>query len=349
MRNPSSLPAEPESIARPHVLLVTPDTVFCAQLERTFADLGFSLETAADGAAAKRAAEAMASRGVQTGIVLLDVRVPEVASGRLLAGLQDSGVHRACAIALIAEAVSDEWIARLREGVIDDIVPRSADAMAWQTHLSTMQRGHALYRELEELRESATGALEYDQVTGAYHRETMLAVLFRETDRVQRMQGSLCVILIEIDDLKYWGSSYGPEVTDQLLLGVAKRIGRILRSYDVLGRVARDQFLLALPGCSTINAVMFAERLRIDVFGEVFAVTDGPRNVAQIRLTGSCAVTSSRGRSPVVVLREAEKTLALAKADGPNSIRCSGDTRQDAEPSLDEARQLFPEVELMLR
>jgi len=38
-----------------------------------------------------------------------------------------------------------------------------------------------------------------DRLTGVYNRETMLSILFRETDRVQRMKSSLCVILFDID------------------------------------------------------------------------------------------------------------------------------------------------------
>ena len=329
----------------PEVLLVTPDAALMLELRRTLETLGFAVETAGDAAAACRAAEDMRVSSV----ILLDVRVPEVANGRLLANLQESGVHRMCAIALIADAISDEWIARLREGVIDDIVPCSTDAMGWNTHLSAMRRGHALYCELEQLRESAAMDTEYDRVTGAFNRETMLAILFRETDRVQRMHRSLCLVLFELDDLEHWSSVHGPEVVDQLLCMVAKRTARMLRTYDVLGRMGRGQFLLALPGCSTINAVMLAERMRVEVFDEPFAVTDGPRSVAQVRLTGSFGVTSSRGRSPVVVLREAEQTLALGKAVGPDRIRCASDSPLAAESGMGEARWLFPEVELAVR
>ncbi len=105
---------------------------------------------------------------------------------------------------------------------------------------------------------------------------------------------------------------------------------RILRSYDLLGRTGKDEFLLALPGCCTINAAMMAERLRIEVFGEPFMVPSlakhEPGEAMPVKLTACCAVASSRGRSPVVVLREAEQTMALAKRSGPGTIRCANDS-----------------------
>ena len=39
---------------------------------------------------------------------------------------------------------------------------------------------------------------------------------------------------------------------------------------------------------------------------------------------------SGLGRSPVVVLREAEQALLAAKATGPESIQCAGDGPQPA-------------------
>jgi len=99
----------------------------------------------------------------------------------------------------------------------------------------------------------------------------------------------------------------------------------------MLGRVGNDELLLALPGCSTINAMMLAERLRMDVFGEVFLVRNPEGSPVQVRLTASFAITGSRGRSPVVVLREAEQTIAQCKASGPDSMRCASESPLSAE------------------
>lgn len=77
---------------------------------------------------------------------------------------------------------------------------------------------------------------------------------------------------------------------------------------------------MALPGCSTVNAVLMAERLRVDVFSAPFRVGGDA-----IRLSACFGVAASLGRSPVVVLREAEQALLVAKSVGPESIQCSGD------------------------
>jgi two-component system, cell cycle response regulator len=322
------------------VLLASQDSLLISELQRIFSSLGLRIETVPDG----EAAIAAMNSSQDSSIVLLDVRV---ADGRLLAAMQESGVHQRCAIALIAEEVSEEWLARMREGGIDDIVPHDSNAAAWAMHLSTMRRGHELYRELMHLREASLAEMQHDRVTDTLNRETMLTLLFRETDRVQRQRGALCLVLFDIDDFGHWNRELGRDVCDVLLREVAVRTARILRSYDLLGRVGKDEFLLALPGCSTIHAMMLAERMRIDVFGEPFSVLDmgagGQKEIIQLRLTACFAIASSHGRSPLVVLRHAEQTLAWTKGFGPDSVRCASESPLSAENSVSLAR-LFPEA-----
>lgn len=174
-------------------------------------------------------------------------------------------------------------------------------------------------RVLEALREAAGRNAQLDRLTGAYNREAMLSVLFRETDRVQRMSGCLSLLLFDIDDFGHWNSRLGVDACDELLCQVVRRTARLLRSYDNLGRLGKDEFLVALPGCSPANAQMLAERLRIEVFSQPFHLGGD-----SIRLSAGFGISSSHGRSPVVVLREAEKALARARETGPESIQVFG-------------------------
>jgi two-component system, cell cycle response regulator len=153
----------------------------------------------------------------------------------------------------------------------------------------------------------------------------MLALLFRETDRVQRMNTSLCLVVFDIDDFGHWNSRLGAEVCDELLAQIAVRTQRLLRSYDILGRTGDDEFLVGLPGCTALNAVLLAERMRAEVFANPFHVGG-----KAIRLSACFAVAASQGRSPVVVLREAEEALAEAKRSGPETIQCAGECPQAA-------------------
>jgi predicted signal transduction protein with EAL and GGDEF domain len=60
-----------------------------------------------------------------------------------------------------------------------------------------------------------------------------------------------------------------------------------------------------------------AERLRVRVMHAPFIV----RNIS-LTVRASFGVAESRGRSPMIVLREAERALACAKEAGRDRVRC---------------------------
>jgi hypothetical protein len=107
----------------------------------------------------------------------------------------------------------------------------------------------------------------------------------------------------------------GRETVERVLL---RRITGILRCYDSLGKWADGELFLLLPGCTSTHAKTLAERLRDEVFALPVAVDDEEQNVK------ACfGVASSGGRSPLVVLREAQSALQDARVAGSGSIRCS--------------------------
>ena len=90
-------------------------------------------------------------------------------------------------------------------------------------------------RSWKTSRDSAALDAQLDRLTGVYNREALMAMLFRETDRVQRLNSSLCLVLFDIDDFGHWNSRLGANACDELLIQVTVRTSRLLRSYDLLG------------------------------------------------------------------------------------------------------------------
>lgn len=164
-------------------------------------------------------------------------------------------------IVLISDTIGPAGLRRLSEGVIDDILPAATPDAFWQVRIDAALRIHRAARKLAQKRESAAmngqaaANSEFDRLTGVYNRDAILSQLFRETDRIQRMSGSLCMVLFDVDDFGRWNSRLGGEACDWLLVEIASRTARLLRSYDLLGRAGSDELLIAMPGCSSTNAV----------------------------------------------------------------------------------------------
>lgn len=298
----------------PEFLLASTDAALIERAEPALAQLG-RVQAVATAEALLAAAAALPQA-----LVALDTRLPGMEIGQLLAAVRALPGGSVSPIVLFADTVTDEWRERLREGVVSDLVPISITWEFLAVRLGMVLAAQNRERELERLRERDATVGVTDPLTGVYNRSALLPLLFRETDRVQRMKTSLCLILMDIDDFGHWNVRLGTEACDDLLAQTAGRVRRMLRSYDLLGRVGKDEFLTALPGCSAVNAMTLAERIRQEVFATPFEVSG-----KAIRLSACFAVASSQGRSPVVVLRELEEGLAVAKQDGPETIRLSAE------------------------
>jgi two-component system cell cycle response regulator len=262
-------------------------------------------------------------------LALLDEKLPGMPIEQLLAAACAGQSRARFPVVLIADTINRNWMDSLKGGMIDDVILRSLELPYWQLRIDQTLQKHRLECELSSLRESATLDAQLDRLTGVYNREALLGLLFRETDRAQRMKSSLCLLLLDIDDFGHWNSRLGVEACDELLRQVVRRTGRLLRSYDVLGRPGKDEFLVVLPGCKIEHAVMLAERLRLEVFSAPFRVGG-----ESIRLSACFGLALSQGRSPVVVLREAEQALVRAREVGPETIQCFGESHRPCPPPV---------------
>jgi diguanylate cyclase (GGDEF)-like protein len=298
-------------------LLASQDAELLASMEPVIGALGARTEVAITA----EEALALMTASHPPVLALLDSRLPCTQVGmnldRLLTSVRASISARRLPMVLIDDTVTPGTMRRLVEGLIDDMVLRSSEPSYWRLRLDSLLRSANTVRELENLCEAAVLKSEKDPLTGVYNRETLLKMLFRETDRVQRTQSSMCLILFDLDDFGHWNSRLGADVCDDLLCQVVERTRRLLRSYDLIGRPGLDEFLIALPGCVPANGLVMAERLRADVFCAPFHVRG-----ETIRLSACFGVAVSHGRSPMVVLRDAEQALLEAKDSGPETIQC---------------------------
>ena len=308
----------------PTILLASPNPVTLTALDMPLAVSGAHVEVVLS------VETALAALTVPhpPSVALLDANLrgldPAMTLDRLLAAVQAESGLREFPIVLILDTLDQHWADRLAEGLIDDLLPCAMDPAFLRIRLDTVLRAHKMRQELELLRETTVLNEQLDRLTGIYNRETMLSILFSETDRVQRMQSALCMILFDIDDFGHWNSRLGADCCDELLCQVVTRTTRMLRSYDILGRAGKDEFLIILPGCGSMSAMMLAERLRQEVFSEPFHV----KGNSAVRLSACFGIAQSLGRSPVVVLREAEQALQWAKTGGPESIQSFGESAQ---------------------
>jgi diguanylate cyclase (GGDEF)-like protein/PAS domain S-box-containing protein len=102
-----------------------------------------------------------------------------------------------------------------------------------------------LKAKTEELYQFAT----YDELTGVYNRRVGMEFLKQELKKMRRVNTSLSICYIDINDLKIVNDNFGHDAGDNLILAIVQDIKSAMRESDILSRIGGDEFLLIFPGC----------------------------------------------------------------------------------------------------
>jgi diguanylate cyclase (GGDEF)-like protein len=295
----------------PVVLVGSADAETSEALAAILESWHYAVEVAASGAEAL----ARVTGPTPPTMALLDMDLPAPGGAEIAAELRQRRDSWHGWVVLLSRQTSRERVRQAAESGCDDFLRIPADAADLKVRIRVAERVLALTNQVQkqsaELRYHAT----HDGLTGLWNREALLSLVFQETDRVQRMRTPLSLMLLDLDDFSRVNHDYGYEAGDRVLVELANRFRRQLRSYDLIGRCGEDEFLLALPGCTLESAKALAGRVREGILAKPFAVGHEATT-----LTASFGVATSRGRSPLIVLREAERGLAEAKLAGKNRV-----------------------------
>ena len=108
-----------------------------------------------------------------------------------------------------------------------------------------------------------------DALTGLHNRRFLMRRFEEEIARAARYGQPLSVLMIDIDDFKWFNDTYGHPQGDKLLVAVAETLFASTREkVDVVSRYGGEEFVVLLPSTPVRGAGVLAERLREAVGGE---------------------------------------------------------------------------------
>ena len=104
-----------------------------------------------------------------------------------------------------------------------------------------------------------------DQMTRLYNRGHWEVQLQQEYKRFQRYKEPSSLIMFDIDHFKKVNDTYGHHPGDKVIQAVADVLTETKRESDIAGRYGGEEFGVILIGCTSEQALLFAERLRLRV------------------------------------------------------------------------------------
>lgn len=153
-----------------------------------------------------------------------------------------------------------------------------------------------------------------DPLTGLGNRRSLEQSLVLEIGRVERVGGTLCVAMADIDHFKRVNDVHGHDIGDKVLASFGELLRQQTRPTDIATRFGGEEFLVLMPHTSLKQALLVAERIRATLAAQRIE----PLPAA---ITASLGVAQlAAGESGDALLRRADKALYEAKASGRNRV-----------------------------
>ena len=311
------------------ILLAEPESEHAAKLTELLEAMRYSVERVESGILALQRLQDSDTPEM----ALLSANMPLMSGMEVALEIRRRTRRRQLWLMLMSSTPSAEEVAMATDAGIDEFMVKPVSSAELRMRIRTGERVQAVYREITDSAAVLEFRATHDPLTGTWRREAMLDLLFQETDRAQRLRTPLSLLLMDLDRFTELNLRHGYATGDKLLPLLTSRLRDQFRSYDIIGRVGGDEFLIALPGCISLHAEQQGDRLRQSISRRSFRV-DG----IDLHLTASFGVAESQGRSPLIVLREAERALATAKLQGRNCVRIYG-TGETTQTVLPESRR----------
>jgi diguanylate cyclase (GGDEF)-like protein len=252
-------------------------------------------------------------------LVVLDWMMPGVDGLEICRKIREqSAVDYTYVILVSGKTLKEDAVAALKAGA-DDFITKPFYPEEMELRLRVGRRVLELLESLLAAQMALNHQASQDALTGLWNRTAILNTLGKELNRVARENQSVSIIMIDIDHFKTINDTHGHLCGDQVLREVAQRMLASIRSYDSLGRMGGDEFLLVAPSGDHKSLKMLAERIRAGIGDAEIDTTE-----CKISVTVSLGTaTAPKGSSMKVeeLIRAADKSLYQAKRRGRNRVR----------------------------
>ncbi|HZF14903.1 MAG TPA: GGDEF domain-containing protein [Steroidobacteraceae bacterium] len=232
----------------------------------------------------------------------------------------------ALAVSFVLGAMLGWWLRHRRKDRVVDL----------QTLEAQNRELHAVRIELEMANAKLRQLTILDPLTGIANRRAFDQALIREVRRAQRDHRQLSLILCDIDGFKAFNDHYGHARGDETLRQVARVVALTFRrAGDLAARYGGEEFGVILPGATARQALLYAERLRRNVWRQRIAHERAPVGATISLSAGVASLDLVANATAEELIMAADEALYSAKSSGRNRVALA--TARAAAAKLEQA------------
>jgi diguanylate cyclase (GGDEF)-like protein/PAS domain S-box-containing protein len=160
---------------------------------------------------------------------------------------------------------------------------------------------------------------DHDALTGLLNARSFKRELDAHIARVKRFELTGAVLLIDLDNFKYYNDTQGHSAGDELIVRIAHRLRDRLRETDTIGRLGGDEFGVLLPQENQQSATLVAKALLEHVHNESPVAAMGDRKRVSASIGIACFDVGDQLTADEI-LANADHAMYDAKNDGRDGV-----------------------------
>lgn len=182
----------------------------------------------------------------------------------------------------------------------------------------------------------------HDTLTGLPNRRFLLDRLQQAIKDAKRYRQGIGVLFLDFDHFKSINDTYGHDIGDQFLQGLAQRLKTCVRHADTIARLGGDEFIVILTAIDSETQVKKVARRIVETLQQPWEI--GPHRF-QITVSIGISLFPDDGEGIDQLISFADKALYQAKAEGKNRYKfyaSLGDQEKDqqGDSGQDQADQI---------
>lgn len=156
-----------------------------------------------------------------------------------------------------------------------------------------------------------------DPLTRIANRRSLFQRFQEEIDRAERYSRPISIAMLDVDHFKVFNDMEGHLCGDEALKKIASCLAANIRKTDFLGRYGGEEFLILMPETPLEVGLEIAGRVRAAIENALF---QGRSKTAYLTASLGLAAYPQHGRTPKLLIEQADQALYVAKEAGRNRI-----------------------------